>query len=308
MAIPETGSLVSPDAIAVVLKIVQRAKEPVTIDNIQKELPGPFKIDVSSLTAVLDEQVQGGQVYEWMAKRPHRRFWNCDPESYAREKLLEILSHQALTLREMEDALQRRMFGCSKTKVGEFRKRLLNSFVKDGLVLKHPLQPRKRAYRYGVKPPDPEPYLGKAAKEFETIYNNKLKKVRISLEAALEAFRGLLLPDAETHVTVVKEEAPDQAPPSPPPTPSQDFQKLILDKIIEIEPGARQQNLVSIRNLRAAIGWAKDVFDETILGLAGEGKIFLHRHVYPWEMTDEEREQMVKDGQGNYYMGLVLRS
>ncbi len=88
---------------------------------------------------------------------------------------------------------------------------------------------------------------------------------------------------------------------------SEELHEQILKKVIEIEPAAKQEVLVSIPDLRRALDLPKDLFDKAIIDLEQKEKIFLHRHVYPARMTDEEREQMVTDGNSKYYLGIVLR-
>ena len=86
--------------------------------------------------------------------------------------------------------------------------------------------------------------------------------------------------------------------------PSRDLHALMLEKMVEIEPAARQQALVSIRELRASMHLPPEIFDRAILDLANQGKIWLHRHAYP---AQAEQEEVVKDEEGHCYMGMVLR-
>ena len=71
-------------------------------------------------------------------------------------------------------------------------------------------------------------------------------------------------------------------------------------------PGCNKA-LVSIRELRTEAGIKTRVFDSTVLDLAKHQKIFLHKHIHPYRLTDKDKEELVTDGKGNYYVGLVLR-
>ena len=295
----QAESPVPADIIMVILKVLQRAGEPLTIKEIQKELPGPFRIDSERLAAVINEQVRVGAVHQWVPKRSKMRFWNQDLEECARGKIMEILSDQALNIRELRDALRKSLFGCSKARAEELRKKILPSLIEEGQVLKHPLMPRKRAFRFGVNPPDPAPYLGKVKKEFYAVCD-KLKKAGISPEHVFRSAGKVLLPRALTQDIGDKERKSILESGQ-----HQDAHKLILDKIIDIEPAARQQALVSIRALRAAMDLPAEVFDRAILDLADQGKIWLHRHAYP---AQAKKAEVVTDNHGNYYMGVVLRS
>ncbi len=84
----------------------------------------------------------------------------------------------------------------------------------------------------------------------------------------------------------------------------------------KIDPGAG--HLISIKDLRAKAGMSKKDFDAEVIRLERDGKIFLHKHVHPGQMTDEEKADCVscenpvemrkiEPGEINYYMGLVIR-
>lgn len=283
MSNPPEASPVPEDTATVILKVLQRANEPLTVARIQKELPGPFRIDSVKLAEFLDNQVCTGAIYKWLPKRSQKRFWTQDLEEYSRKNIVEILSEQALIGSKLKDALRKSLFGCSDSKATEVGQNGLKWLVKEKRLFKHPPVGRQRSPRFGVNPPDPSPYLGKVKKEFEKVCE-KLKKSGVSPDQVFQAASKVLMP-----------------------RPHQDFVKVIMNKIVEIEPAARQQALVSIPALRAALDLPKEAFDQAILDLAGQARIFLHRHVHPAQISGEEGVQMVTDGKGNYYVGIVLR-
>ncbi len=295
-------SPVPADTITVILEVVQRANEPLTLKRLKKELPGPFRADLATLARVMDDQVRIGAVHKWLPRRSQERFWTHNVEAYSRSKILEILSGQSLTHKELERALKNSLFGCSENKAAEMRKKILNCLLEKRCVYKYPLPPRQRSPRFGVNPPDPTPYLGRVKKEFEAVCD-KLKKVRLSRDQVFHAVSKLLSP-----LPPGPESDVEKGPSNLETQPAEEVYKSILEKIREIEPAAEQQALVSIPSLRAALKLLKETFDQAILDLADQGKIFLHRHVYPSETNDDQRMQMVTDGKGNYYVGLVLRS
>lgn len=75
-----------------------------------------------------------------------------------------------------------------------------------------------------------------------------------------------------------------------------------------IEPRAESGALVTAHALRQAAQLSKSDFDALALQLAQQGKIALHEHDFASSLSAEERESLVTDGQGRYYVGMALRS
>ena len=48
----------------------------------------------------------------------------------------------------------------------------------------------------------------------------------------------------------------------------------------------------------------KSSFDKTILDLAKSGEYFLTRHFYPGNSTEQEKELMIPDGAGNFFIAI----
>ncbi len=85
------------------------------------------------------------------------------------------------------------------------------------------------------------------------------------------------------------------------------FESEFVEKALIVQPEARRQALVSIRELRVEMGIKDRSFDSAILRLSAEQKIFLHKHIHPYRLTEKDKEELVTDGKGNYYVGVVLR-
>ncbi len=319
MATQQAMNFISADTVAVVLKILQRAQKPLTVKDIARQLPGPYKLDDTQLAKVLTEQVCQGTIYQWLPLRAQKRFWLHNPAEYARQQALAILSKQPLSRPKLRDALKKSLFGCSESKARELGSKILKALLKERHVFEHPPAGRQRSSRFSANPPDPALYLGKVKKEFEAVCK-KLARSGISPEHIFQAASSILAPSLshpsgnagfQPTLSVDKDVGVPSLQSTALPlseTPRvQDLPNQIVAKIVEVEPAARQQALVSVPALRTALNVPKKEFDQAILALAGEGKIFLHRHVDPAQMTDEKRRQMVADGEGNYYMGIVLR-
>lgn len=325
---------VPEDTVKVILKVIQQANEPLSPEKIQQQLPGPFRVDDAKLlNKVLNEQVRVGAIYEWLPKKRKKRFWTQYPEEYASKMILEILSDKKLTLSELDDALRKSLFECSQSKAGELRKKILKRFLDDKKLFEHPKAGNEKKSRYGSDPLNPARYIKKVEKAFKEVCD-RLRKFDISREQIFQAVSKELMPqfeklssEAEDHSSGIDHHFDhpagldsaiqagrdgrndDQCHSSDVENYQwQELYKMILDKIVEIEPAARRQALVSVSSLRTALNLPKQVFDQAVLNLASQEKIFLHRHVHAGQMSQEERSQMVTDGQGSYYMGVVLRN
>lgn len=75
----------------------------------------------------------------------------------------------------------------------------------------------------------------------------------------------------------------------------------------QIESGARRGALVTSRDLRRAAGLPKEKFDQEMLELSKQGKVSLHKHDFPQSLSQSERDEMVTDGNGHYFVGAAIR-
>jgi hypothetical protein len=83
------------------------------------------------------------------------------------------------------------------------------------------------------------------------------------------------------------------------------FEQRILDKL-KGKPGGL--SLIEVRaSLGAQKGKAKAEFDQAVLSLYKNRRVYLDRHDHPLRLSDAERRDLVFDGEGNYYVGITLR-
>jgi len=251
------------------------------------KIKASLKLPLEMVEAALNELVDTGKLYLW---RPGKTPYFClsEPRKTALETILNALAAGPLTEKEL---------------VASVRKRLPGYQVMD---LKEHLSYSKQAYeypkygkvkiRYGLQPPEPGPYLGKAMQEI-TALQRLLAPFQISLEAiygALGRELGLARETGEPSKELPKGEIalPDAEP-------------LLLRAITRLQPFGQRRALVSIRELRRSMGLAKSVFDRVVLSLALQGKVALHHHDFPSSLSPEERDELVRDEQGTYYVGIV---
>ncbi len=87
--------------------------------------------------------------------------------------------------------------------------------------------------------------------------------------------------------------------------PAPNLEHRILDKL-KGKPGGL--SLIEVRvSLGAQKGKAKAEFDQAVLSLYKNGRVYLDRHDHPLRLGDAERRDLVFDGVGNYYVGITLR-
>lgn len=66
-----------------------------------------------------------------------------------------------------------------------------------------------------------------------------------------------------------------------------------------------RQALLSVRDLRARLSFSKPEFDAVALALSREGSVSLHYHDHPHALSESERDLLVEDARGNYYIGIA---
>lgn len=87
--------------------------------------------------------------------------------------------------------------------------------------------------------------------------------------------------------------------------PAPNFEHIILEKL-KGRPGGL--SLIEVRASLKAGGKVKPVFDQAVLALYKDRRVYLDRHDHPMRLSDAERRDLVSDEAGNYYVGITLRS
>lgn len=284
------------DMAKVLLKLLRQSDKPLTVSQIQKNIPGPLRKDRARLVKFLDELSKNRTIGKWLPKRVPR-YWGADMETYSREQLLDVLSRKPMTRLQLLDAFKRKIHGGSDKKAGELMGKLIKTLIVEKRVFQFPMPGNRRKKVFSAFPPDPSDYMGRMKKEFETVCG-MLKNAGLSSDQIFLSAGKMLRASAET---IFGEKAEmDTEPPD-------NIRKLILEKVRIVQPEAERQALVPIRELRAAANIPDRSFDAAVLELAHNQKIFLHRHIHPYRLSDQDKEELVTDGKGNYYVGLVIR-
>ena len=87
-----------------------------------------------------------------------------------------------------------------------------------------------------------------------------------------------------------------------------DLEERIQRALLDAQPKAREGAVVSLPDVRARLSppISKSEFDQTVLQLARDNVLSLHEFRGYLEIADSERDQLVYDGNGNYYGGVTF--
>jgi hypothetical protein len=254
------------------------------------KLKSALRLPLEVITPALDQLVAEGRVHIW---QPGKTAMYClfEPQGAARESILRALQIETLDEKGLIGRIRTRFPGYTAGLLREHLQPLLLS----GQVLEHPKYGKAKC-RYGSVPPDPSIYLEKAVSEIEAVHR-VLAASGVSLERIFQALSRSLGLSGET--STVTRERPDGK------KVSAETENLVLQGIIRLQPLGQRRALVSIRELRRSLNMVKRDFDRAVFSLALKGRVALHHHDFPASLRPSEREEMVQDEQGNYYVGIV---
>jgi hypothetical protein len=326
-AIMNSNTAPESDVVEVILKTLQQAEEPLTLNYIHRSLRGPYRLCEEELRKLLQEQVAAARIFRFSPyKSKSPRFWHRDADTYARMSIVRVLNAGALKQLELEAKLSKRLADCPKTR----RREILQQVLDEGQVVELPCLPGSRTVRYSVHRPDPRDYLRRLIGDFVRKIeqqSDRLLAVGVSQEATLAAARELLrgtpLVLAETspysvEITLPTRISPDPASPGVISVSSrscceqqQNTDEQILQKLAEFNQDHRRGGLISLGDLRQALKHhfsEKQSFDTAVLRLSRAGRVALYRHDYPSSLSEADRQAMATDSQGNYYNGISLRA
>lgn len=262
------------DLDALLKKLVAQASDPLSATRVRRSLPPGYRIPLDQLKQRLSALARQGLLFEWPT-RP-RRYASCSLEAFIRERVIETLKrYRTLTTAETSKKLP----AVAKPLVA----RILEGLLKEGRIWKHPKIGRREPY--SLAPPDPLDYLRSTLDKLVATF----RKVGFSPRAIREAFQQYL------------KDLPSDSEPD---------DQVILSAMRRINPQAARGALVYLPELRQALQDHfpdKRSFDQAILRLAEQGKVQLQSHDLPSVLTHEEREAMIDNGRGGYFIAIGIR-
>jgi len=276
------------EAVAYALRALQESAQPLTIAKLAKAIPKSALKSKKDLPELLEQMVRAGQIRSHKARSSV--YWAPILEEQASERILEVLSEIPLTQTDLKSKLRSSLIGWPQTKRDEMLARLIKE---------------KRVYKV-------PPLTGKAALLSARDEATPQDYVMLALQLAVARLktRGLT---AEQVMTVAREVLqPAQASPSISTSHhgGADLERLILERMLRLNPSAANGAPVQLSQLRQALRPEisdKEVFDRTIMRLAEQGRVAAHRHDYAGGLSQEDLAALVSDGRGNYFIAVTLR-
>jgi hypothetical protein len=246
-----------------------------------------LRLPLEWIQPALADLVGPGRVIVWQpGKTPYYCF--SEPVDIARQIILEALADGPLTEKDLTGRVRKKLPG--------YQMRHLREHIAHAeRILVHPRYGKEKT-RYGLKPPEPKPYLTEAVREISAV-QRVLAPFQISLEEILDALRTQLMPEQRT-ITPRPQTVKDG-------TPHPDAEQLVLEGIGRLQPLGQRRALVSIRELRRSLGLPMSEFDRAVFSLALQGRVVLHQHDFPTSLGPAERGELLRDERGTYYVGIV---
>lgn len=262
--------------------------EPIAAKELATRLGLPFKVSENDLTTILADFVTRGLLHEIPAAtaKGKVRYWNQDRSEYFRTTVLQVLQAKGPL---PEAKLQSALKGITPGEWQQVRETLRQSQK----MFAHPPVGKKGKAAFGLRPPTAAPYLKEFAGPLTTIITT-LTEAGVAADDIRRAIVEMV--EAAGIPFGMSRAAPSTAP------------ERLIELMMTLEPGAARGTLIGVRDLRRAARWDKAAFDAAVLQLSRDGKLALHRHDFPSNLTPAERDDCVTDGSGNYYVGLALRT
>jgi len=283
----------APEIRDAAISMIRKTPEPVTAKQICGLLAVLFKITEPVLLPVLDESVANGllQAIPAGTARGKPRYWDRDLIEFGR------LQIEATIRKKGPQPIASLKTAAKGLAAAQFQS-AFQSLIDERRVCVHPPVGKSKTLKYGVEPPAPEPYFKDVGKQLSKVVEQLIsagvdRNSLFSVISVWLAQAGLTLPSNDV---------------SPGPSIScgnADLELLMLMR--QIEPGAERGALVTARELRRAANSDKLHFDQTVLSLARQGRLMLHRHDHASGLSSSERDELVTDGAGTYYVGMALR-
>lgn len=291
MAKKKTVSPPSPETREHLLSLFAATTEPITASQASKLLSGPHKLKEAEVIPILDEFVASAKLQAFPPKtaKGKPRYWDRGIDELARLTILATVDKKgALAKADLRKAVKQVPEAAFET--------AFQSLTETRTLFEHPPLGKKKVLSYGRLPPSPDAYLKDLGAQLTKVVA-QLSAARVPEAELRRALVQLVEATGVPFGGVAKAEA------SAKPEQAVDLVSLIK----RIEPAAINGALVAARELRRAANLVKSQFDAAVLDLARQGRLMLHRHDFANGLEPAEREELVTDGAGTYYVGVALR-
>ncbi|MGQ0633702.1 MAG: hypothetical protein ACT4QC_03750 [Planctomycetaceae bacterium] len=273
---------------------IRRSDAPLTASQIARQLTGPLKAARRELEQILAELASKHTLHKFApaTAKGGPRYWDRDHAAFGRLALLKALdAHGPQTATKLKKAAR----GLSD----EHFEQVLQRLMAEGAVYRHPPIGKSKTELLGSRPPAPAAYLHDVATQLQKVVE-QLRAARVPRDelrralVELVASAGVPLDGAASLRGATQ---PDKEP----------AKVDLLALMKRLDAGAERGALVGAGALRRAANLDKVQFDGLVLELARQGRLSLHRHDFAASLSAFEREELVTDGQGTYFVGMAIR-
>ncbi|HEY7184308.1 MAG TPA: hypothetical protein VIC84_22925 [Blastocatellia bacterium] len=276
------------EAVASALRALEQSAQPLTYTKLENAVPKSALNSKKDLPKLLEQMVKAGQIRSHKAVRSSV-YWLPSLEERASERILEALNEIPLTQTDLKNKLRSLLVGWPATRRDEMLARLIRE---------------KRVYKV-------KPLAGNAQLLSSRAEATPQDYIRLALQLAMDRLKsiGLTAEQVMNLVCEVLRPAPAATTISPSRHDAVDLERLILERMLQIKPSAATGAPVQLTELRRALRPEiddKGVFDRTVMRLAEQGRVAVHRHDYAGSLDQEELAALVSDGRGNYFIGVTL--
>ena len=267
-----------------ILDVLRQSAIPLPVTKVRAQLRSQSKAGTSVINSLMEAHCSDtGPIYNW--KPPSvktMRFWTRSRSEY-RAITRDLIIREIRTSAQPRKALLSALKLMAPAFTGKEIDQLLGSLLLEGIIREYSGLFPPRFKVLAAEPPY-SLYFQEAVKKIALVTGSSDKEV-------LAFIRNHFLQPATAKDDI-------------------DYAGLIVERMIQLKPAAATGALVSIRDLRRSIkkeNIDKERFDETVMALARRGIVDLHRHDLPSSLSMEERDEMLVDKHGNYYIGIALR-
>jgi len=255
------------------LESVRSSSAPLKQKQLLDACGWPKELDPGPALDLIGRLAGEGLLKRWPGTAP--AWWRLGPEEIVGETLLEALGTRALSRAEWLKAAKARLKGVPAARWEAAVEELVSSM---------------RVFRHALRI-DGKKVEACARAEHRGAF---LELYRPMLDRLREEWRRLGA--TEEQIARFLSDSPSPAA------------ELLFAELKELERQSRPPNYVGALRKRPALAHlGKKEFDRAALALLREGRVYMAPHDHPLRLPEAEREELVSDNEGNFYVSISAR-
>jgi hypothetical protein len=277
-------------------KAALEAAEPFTAKDLASRVQVPVKLSEAEIGPVLDELVTTKVLHSIPPKtaKGKPQYWRHDVLELGRRVVAQTIHTKGP---QTQVNLRKALKSFNDSQFHE----IVSTMRANGSLTAHPPLGATKQELLGTRPPSAALYLKDIGTQLKKVVG-LLTAAHVSTDELRRTAVQLL---SEAGIPLGSGSGSSDAPDARPTTVAETVDLMGVMK--RIEPGAERGALVGARELRNAVRMPKAEFDHAIMELARQGQLSLHRHDYATSLSQQERDELVTDGNGTFYVGMAFR-